>query len=323
MTTPGRPTHPNSQPSDSTPTDGTATGCPQDVLIRRENVLFVGSESDYDSFWLKMMFIAAAYVLTRGGLRSADKNTLAYVDIEYTRHEKLALDYLREKAGFHIVKLASSGDIVNHINTRPESLEGGKKVKLLLQDVAFFSHGVPGAIKLNFRGPFDTPAIDFSASELSATRKDAFVPDGRIYSYACRTGVSVRANSLSSDSEAGMENSLAQKMADHYKVQVHAFLRRSFYGSVLREKSTSLAISEALKEARKTQEGQVIELPPEHQALPHPGLADGLFSGAVKEGTSGYSLWRKAGGIELPSTGQTPEGLSAGMHVFTPRSSPS
>ncbi|QRK04751.1 hypothetical protein JQX13_31585 [Archangium violaceum] len=182
---------------------------------------------------------------------------------------------------------------------------------------------MPGAIKLNFNGPFRTPAIDFSASELSATRKDAFVPDGRIYSYACRTGASKIWESFSSDADAGMEGSLAQKMANHYKVEVHAFLRRSFYGGILREKSTSLALSEALKEARKTQKGQVIELPSEHQALPHPGLADGLFSGAVKEGTSGYALWRKAGGIELPSTGQTPKGLSAGMHVFTPKSSPS
>ncbi|WNG43162.1 hypothetical protein F0U60_02895 [Archangium minus] len=323
MTTPGKPTHPNSQPSDSTPCDGAATSCPSDALIRRENVIFVGSESDYDSFWLKMMFIAAAYVLTCGGLRSADKKTLAYVDIEYTRYEKLAFDYLKEKAGFNIIKLASSSDIVKHINTRPESMEGGKKVKLLLQDVAFFSHGVPGAIKLNFRGPIGTPDIDFSKSELSATRKDAFVPDGRIYSYACRTGVSKVWESFSSDAEAGMEDSLAQMMANHYKVEVHAFLRRSFYGGVLRERSTSSAIAEALKEARKTQEGQVIDLPPEHQALPHPGLADGLFSGAVREGTSEYALWRKAGGIQLPGPGESPKGLSAGMHVFTPQSSPS
>jgi hypothetical protein len=55
-----------------------------------------------------MMFIAAAYVPAFRGtnFRSADRKTLAYVDDGYTRHEKLALDYLRDHAGFNIVKLA-------------------------------------------------------------------------------------------------------------------------------------------------------------------------------------------------------------------------
>lgn len=314
----GKPTHPHSQSEDATPCNGAAMGCPEDVTVRKENVIFVGSEMDYDSFWLKMMFIAAAYVTTRGGggLRTADKNTIAYADFGYTKFEKLPLDYLREKAGFNIVKLTTSDDVVRYINGRSGVAKGGVKEKYLLQDVAFFSHGLPGVIKLNYSS---SPKVDFSGSQLSSTRRDVFVSDGRIYSYACRTGVSKYKESYSNDQEAGLEDSLAQKMANHFRVEVHAFLRRSFYGDVLREKSESLAISEALKEARKTQEGSVIQIPPEHEALPHPGLDSGWFAGAKKEGTSEYALWRKAGGIRLPGSAQTPKGLSAGMHVFYPK----
>jgi hypothetical protein len=317
MTSRGKPTSPNSRPEDATPCEGSVAPCPREPVIRRENVVFVGSEMSYDSFWLKMMFISAAYVGVRAGarFRSADKKTIAYVDVGYTRAEKLTLDYLRSELSFNIVRLSDSADVVKYINERPESVEDDRSVRHLLQDVAFFSHGLPGVIKLNYSS---SPAVDFSASELASVRPGVFVPDGRVYSYACRTGVSRYSESFSSDQEAGMEDSLAQKMANHFKVEVHAFLRRSFYGNVLREKKDSSVIATALKEARKTQEGKVIQISAEHEALPHPGLASGWFSGARREGTSEYALWRKAGGIRLPGPADTPEGLSAGMHVFLP-----
>jgi hypothetical protein len=315
----GRPTHPKTDSADETPCDSAVSNCSLAPTIRRENVIFIGSEMSYDLFWLKMMFISAAYVTSRGmGLRPADKNTVAYVDVGYTKLEKLTLDYLKDKAGFTIVKITNSRDIVNHFNTRPEMEEDGKKVKFLLQDVVFFSHGLPGQINFNYKGE---SAIDLTTDNYSTIRKDVFVPDGCIYSYACRTGVSAWWESFESDNDAGLENSLAQKMANHFKVQVHAFLTRSFYGNVLREPADSSTIAATLKEARKTQKGSVIQIPPAHEALPHPGLADrgSWFHGPKQEGTNEYALWRKGGGIRLPSSHETPKGLSPGMHVFTPQ----
>ena len=322
MTIPGNPTNPNSHPTDAAACDSTVACCPLQNITRRENVIFIGSEMQYDSFWLKMMFMAAAHVTAHGngGFRSADKNTIAYVNIGYTFYELLPLDYLRNTAGFNIVRLSSSRDITALINTRPQTVENGTNVTFLLQDVAFFSHGVPNTIKLNYNG---SPDINFSASELASARRDAFVPDGRIYSYACRTGVSRWNESFSRDGDAGLDISLAQLMANHFRVEVHAFLKRTFYGDVLRERSDSSRISSALRSARATQEGSVIQIPPDHEALPHPGLANRGSSffgtGPIGEGTNAYALWRKAGGIRLPSTGDTPSGLSSGMHRFTPQ----
>jgi hypothetical protein len=286
--------------------------------ILRENLIFVGSEMDYDSFWLKMMFVGAAYVAAGGGagFRSAERKTLAFVDNGYTADEKKVIEDLKGLNGYNVVTLSSGSDIVKLINTRPETHVGGKKKIYLLQDVAFFSHGLASVIKLNYLG---SPAIDFDETQLSATREDAFVPgSGKIFSFACRTGTKVDSEwFITGDSGAKIDESLAQKMADHFKAEVHAFLKRSNYGEVLREKSDSDGISAALRKGRETMDGSIIDISKEHQALPHPGLAD--KSGPKKEGTNGYALWRKAGGIRLPRTGDTPKGLSDGMHVFTPK----
>ena len=187
-----------------------------------------------------------------------------------------------------------------------------------LQDVAFFSHGVVGRIALDYDGEDD---INFEIKNFTSVRKDAFMSTGRIYSYACRTGVSVEDLTLGfkSEADAHPENSFAQKMADHFDIEVHAFLRRSHYGDVIRVKSESVTISSTLKTARATKEGSVIDIPPEHEALPHPGLASSWnpVSSAKREGTVDYALWRKRGGLSLPVAGDSPTGLPAEMRVFT------
>lgn len=309
-------THPNSEPDDSKRCDNTIQSCPPENGIKRENIIFVGAEQYYDSFWLKMMFIGAAYVIASRGkvFRAADKKTIAYVPTGYTRHERLAIEYLKNKAGFNIVKLADSDSIIDYINNRPEIEKSGIRYRFLLQDIAFFSHGLPDAIMLNF---WSDPDIDFGKPEVDRCQAASFAPGGRIYSYACRTGVASSASTFKNDADARPEDNLAQYMANHFRVEVHAFLRRTFYGSVLRSAADSDAISTFLRQARATLDGQVIDIPPDHQALPHPGLADGFFSGARKEGTNAYALWRKAGGIDLPTAADTPKGLSGEMHVFT------
>lgn len=302
--------------SATTPTDQKKRKQQRVKRPKTENIIFVGSEMHYDSFWLKMMFIAAAHHLTtkRGHFRSANKNTIAYVDNGYTRFEKLALDQLAKKKKFEVVKLSRSSDIASCMNKDRDNYK--------LQDVVFFSHGVVGAITLNYG---DDPDIRFDEAVMKSVNAKAFAVGGRIYSYACRTGNSVNnLTDFTQESEAKPELSLAQKMADHFGKEVHAFLRRTFYGNVLREKSQSDTITSTLKEARKAATGQVIDLPPEHEALPHDGLGHTWSSrfgmGAAGEGTIDYALWRKAGGRTLPSAADTPKGLPTEMRIFKPKS---
>lgn len=294
----------------------------KEVVIKkplRENIVFVGSEMSYDLFWLKMMFISAAYRVAKDGelFRTADKTTLAYVDNGYVRPEKLTLDYLSSKHGCTIKKITRQADITTLLNENRDNCK--------LQDVAFFSHGVIGSISLNYSGGL---AMDFNAAVMGQIRKDAFVNGGKIYSYACRTGISVNNYfAFNNDAEAKPENSLAQQMADHFNIEVHAFLRRTQYGSVLREKSQSASIASTLKEKRKANQNDslIVNISSEHEALPHPGLAnEGMdnwirTSGPKGEGTDNYSLWRKMGGRALPVAADTPKGLSSHMRKYVPK----
>ena len=229
---------------------------------KTENILFVGSEMQYNNFWLKMMFIGAAFAGAQK-LRPADKQTLAYVDVGYVRSEKLALEHLKDKTGFELVKLSSSQELIQLLNRDRENFK--------LLDVMFFCHGVPMRIDLNFK---ESPIVQLDNENLTQINPRAFAKNGALYSYACRTGVSRKSENFKTEADAQPENSLAQKLADHLGIAVHAFLRRSFYGHILRKPEQSDSISQALREKRQTQEGQTIDLSLEHEALFHPGLAD-------------------------------------------------
>lgn len=287
---------------------------------RTENILFIGSEFEYQSFWLQMMFVGAAYRVGSGGalFRPCERLTIAYVDYGYSFLEKLTIEQLGQRANTRLVALASQSDLVACINSDRHTFK--------IQDMAFFCHGLPGKIELNYNS---SPRIRMGTQTLSQFDRRVFMAGGKIYSYACRTGNASYPwqNSFSNDDDVHPEQSLAQQLSDHFNVEVHAFLRRTNYGAVLRERSDSLRISAALRAGRQAHgDLGVINIPPEHEALPHPGLANSGFDigpferGPVGEGTDNFALWRKMGGLNLPVAGDTPTGLSASMRRFVPNS---
>lgn len=290
--------------------------CPGTPTLR-ENIIVIAAENHYNSFWWKMMFMATGIAAAEGagGLRSAHRTTVAYVDSGYTNHEKLPLEALKPQ-GVKLVKIASAADLVKLVNTRPETVQGKCTYKYLVQDILFFSHGYPGTIDLNYEG---SPSIKLDAGTFRSMAKASFVPDGRVWSYACRTGNASWWESFNNDEECNPDGSLAQQIASHLGLEVHAFLTRSDYALVLRNKEDSERISTTLKAGRAGKEGTVIPIPPDHEGLPHPGLANGWFNGARKEGTNEYALWRKKGAQSMPIAGTTPKGLTRSLRVFKPK----
>lgn len=273
---------------------------------KTESILLIGSEHYYDSFWWKMMFVGAASSKSAHGLlRSASRKTLGYVDSGYTRFEKLAIESLATNYGFSIVALNSTQSLMALMNRdRPE---------YRIRDLVVFSHGIPGKIDLNY---WSSPKIVLGLNNITIVSDKAFSRDGRFFSYACRTGTGVGGDSFDSETEAYPQESLAQKMAVWFNIEVHAHMRRTLYRDVLRPPSSSKEIVESLNKERKSKEGSVISISPEYEGLPHDGL--GGF-GEWKEGTKDYALWRKGGGIALPVAAATPEGLPATMKVYKPR----
>lgn len=279
----------------------------------KENIIVVGSEESYDSFWLKMMFAAPAFTMADQsiGLRPADKKTILMVDVGYTQLEKQRLQALNRK-GFDLVMIGSEQDVVTYFDDRSEEKQLGRNEKIVIQDVAFFCHGLPGYLALNYAGAGSKMKI--RKEEVFSIAEDAFWPGGTIYSYACRTGNSSTSEAFTGDAEAQPEKSLAQKMANHFRVDVWAFLVRTYFRDLLRDPDDSESIANTLAWKRIRYGGQVIDIPPLHEALPHDGLSDSW--GALRE--SDYALWRNNGATKMPYGHDTPTGLTQTMQRFTP-----
>lgn len=279
---------------------------------KTENIIFIGSEMSYDSFWWKMMFIDSAYLVASKGqlLRCAHRKTIAFVDDGYTKFEKLPLELLKG-LGYQVVALNGTDDLVACFCKDRDQYK--------LQDVAFFSHGVIGQIALNYKESTD---VTLSHATLAQVPSDVFVADGRIFSYACRTGTGVEdfKFGFKNIAETKPEISLAQKMADHFGVLVFAYMRRTFFRDVLRKPGSSNQISSLMRLWRQDHDGELAPLPPDHEGLPHPGLADSWMpmTGPKREWTDNYALWPKHGGFSLPIAHETPAGVPPEMRTYSP-----
>ena len=285
---------------------------------KTENIILIGSEMHYDSFWWKMMFVAAAYPFIRSSkFRKCNKATIAYMNNGYTHAEKLAIEWLENSIHADLVDfkaINSKEDLINTLKNNRNSFK--------IQDVAFFCHGLNGIITMNLDSK---PKVNLEVSDLTSIPSSAFVASGKLYSYACRTGISdsflLRAKDNYNDlSEAEPENSLAQRIADHFSIEVHAYYKRTSYAEIIRNKSESSSIVALLKEKRQNfSDSAILDLSNNYQALKHDGLAENgipFVSGARGEGTNGYALWRNNGGQNLPTAAGTPAGLPSHMAIF-------
>lgn len=80
-------------------------------------------------------------------------------------------------------------------------------------------------------------------------------------------------------------------MANHFGIEVYAFLTRSHYGNILRQRSQSAEIVKQLKLLREQYgDDKTHSLTAEHEALPHQGLGG---MGTLREGSKNYALWRR------------------------------
>lgn len=278
------------------------TVCPP----KTENIIIIGSEFEYvrAGFQLKMMFLSCGYATAGGtrnppGWRPADRTTIGYVAKGYNRWELLNLDYLRDTHDVRIVRMTSVSDFTSLLNERGEGEE-----KHVIKNLALYCHGLDNYLALNYAGPGDNMRV--YTRSLTRLPSDIFAPEGKIYSYACRTAM----------------GSYGQTLADHFGVTVRAFKRRTNYGNVVRNRSNHDTIAAQMKAARVGHEGERIALPPDHEAYPHPGLSDGFWpgvsDGGQAEGINNYALWRLNGARELPVTGDTPEDQPTGIFTLRP-----
>jgi len=290
-----------------------------EVCDKTENIIIIGSELQYDSFWLKMMFMACGYAVAKGILAppgyayTADLVSILIIDYGYTDLEKERL--IETKC--NVVMIKSQAELTEFLVRRNKD---GNTYKI--RNIVVFSHGFPNVISLNYKN--DNVVIDIDDSVINALSPNMFTENAIFFSYACRTG----AGTDLPISDPKSDESLAQYIANKLRITVRAFYRRTFYGRVLRDKSQDDVIRKALKRGIDNKSQTVIDLLYEHEALPHPGLGAGWEfkyniipkkKGPEGEGTANYALWRKHGARELPTYADSPD-FDTTFAIFRPKS---
>lgn len=157
--------------------------------------------------------------------------------------------------------------------------------------------------------------------------------DAQVSSYACRTGISIEGTYFSAlGGAAGQDNSLAQKMADTWLVNINAFKRRSNYeltygsdeeidkvrnyGSVIDEYEKKkaqykidLKSGKNVKEPEKPADYELWKRRMKEEKLRNENQSFWLDSGSIMQ----YGAWH---GVKA---GDTPIGLKDSMQTYTPK----
>lgn len=216
------------------------------TVIYNENVVIVGAEVHDKKAVNKLMFMAQA--IRR--VRISSVQTVIYFKQGYSQSmisefEKSLKFY---KKGIKIVAISNLVELINYLNfgyttnskddyrTKPDKYGNMYKIK----NVYIYSHGMPSRITFLLDWDVYKKANNINSSETATNNEltlsnyiqlnpKSFKNDGELWSYACRTGISVDNDSEVEKFTWGEDESLAQKIADRLNIKVHAFLKRSNY----------------------------------------------------------------------------------------------
>ncbi|MDA8484862.1 EF-hand domain-containing protein [Pseudomonas resinovorans] len=191
-----------------------------------ELIAVAGSQHD-GSPGNKMMFIGQA--VRELALFMRNKPGLARTLVVFTPlYNEAMLSAARESAslyGANFVEVESAQQLINYLNY------GKDRRRYPIEHLSFFSHGVPHRIAFGYQ-----LSDDFRMSlDLLSYKKIsplAFSTIAQVDSYACRTGVGNRSDFPGEDFVQLLpqtNESLAQLLANHLKLKVRAFIRRSEY----------------------------------------------------------------------------------------------
>ncbi|WP_369989601.1 hypothetical protein [Pseudomonas xanthosomatis] len=123
------------------------------------------------------------------------------------------------------MEVATAQELIDYLN------EGKNRRQFPIEQLALFSHGVPQRVAFGYQltDDFDMALNMLNYEQISP---QAFTSKAQIDSYACRTGMGTRSEFPIEDSIQFLpqpHQSLAQLLADHLRVKVRAFVRRSDY----------------------------------------------------------------------------------------------
>jgi hypothetical protein len=191
-----------------------------------ELIAVAGSQHD-NSSGNKMMFIAQA-VRELAEFRRHRQELHRTLVVFTPAYSHAMLDKARESAqiyGADFVSVTNAQAFIDYLN------KGKDRQQSPIEHLSLFSHGVPQQVAFGYQLT-EAAQLSLSVENYEQISADAFSRSALIESYACRTGM---ANSPELWLEEGVQiypqtnESLAQLLANHTRLTVRAFIRRSDY----------------------------------------------------------------------------------------------
>ncbi|WP_397449984.1 hypothetical protein [Pseudomonas sp. NA-150] len=191
-----------------------------------ELIAVAGSQHDNGS-GNKMMFVGqAVFELAMFKRYRPDRMrtlvifTPAYTPLMLEKALKSAEGY-----GAAFVTVANFQELIAYLNT------GHDRRQLPIEHLSLYSHGVPHRVAFGYELPADE-AMSLNVLNHTQLSPSAFLATAQLDSYACRTGMGNRPDW---PVEEGVQfypqtnESLAQLLANHLRITVRAYIRRSDY----------------------------------------------------------------------------------------------
>lgn len=211
-----------------------------------ENIVIVGSEIHDKKPVNKLMFMAQAV----RRVRISSVQTVIYFKHGYSSNmiSEFETSLKNYRKNIKIISIANIEELFNYLNTGyiNQSSEGyrikpdkyGNRYKV--GNIYIYSHGLPSRITfmLDWERYVNTNKIEstqksldneLNLSNYTRLNPKSFSTNSEIWSFACRTGLSIDNDSYFEIFTWGEERSLAQKLANRLDVKVHAYLKRSSY----------------------------------------------------------------------------------------------
>lgn len=211
-----------------------------------ENIVVVGAEVHDKKPVNKLMFMAQA--IRR--VKVSSVQTVIYFKHGYSQNmiSEFENSLKRYKKNIKVISIFNISQLFNYLNigsidksgsdyrTRPDEYGNMYKVK----NVYFYSHGMPSRITFmldwdiymknnNIKSNETAQKNELNLGNYTILNPKSFSKDAELWSFACRTGLSVDNDSEVEKFTWGETESLAQKLAERLNAKVHAFLKRSNY----------------------------------------------------------------------------------------------
>ena len=196
------------------------------VSLKPERIAVAGSQHDNGS-GNKMMFIGQAVreLAQFKRFNPASIRTLVVFTPSYSGDMLNAARSSADAYGAGIVEITTTQELIDYLN------HGKDRQQSPIEQLSIFSHGVPQQLAFGYQlpGHFQMSLDVLDYTDISPS---AFAENARLDSYACRTGMG---NVSDYPIEDGIQffpqtnESLAQLLANHLRIKVGAFIRRSDY----------------------------------------------------------------------------------------------